>query len=80
MLLFAAIALLCLNINSVTAIRCDRSPEGFSANKSPADGRFRLKITGNPERYAPGEVYTCKHLVKKKIYTRTKCLISINRC
>lgn len=63
MLLFAAIALLCLNVNSVTAIRCDRSPEGFSANKSPADGRFRLKITGNPERYAPGEVYTCKQTV-----------------
>ncbi|XP_063703310.1 spondin-1 [Culicoides brevitarsis] len=45
-------------LQNTTAIRCDRSPEGFSASKSPADGRFRLKITGNPERYAPGEVYT----------------------
>uniref|UniRef100_A0A336LL51 Spondin-1 n=1 Tax=Culicoides sonorensis TaxID=179676 RepID=A0A336LL51_CULSO len=45
-------------INSNIAIRCDRNPEGFTANKSPADGRFRLKISGNPERYTPGETYT----------------------
>lgn len=62
LLLVAATGVIFFKINIVTAIRCDRSPEGFSANKSPADGRFRLKITGNPERYAPGEVYTCKYI------------------
>lgn len=53
-----ALFLSLIHISVVAAIRCDRNPEGFSTNKSPADGRFRLKITGNPERYAPGEVYT----------------------
>lgn len=61
LLLVAATGVIFFKINTVTAIKCDRSPEGFSANKSPADGRFRLKITGNPERYAPGEVYTSKY-------------------
>ena len=43
------------------ALRCDRSPEGSGANKSPADGRFRLRISGNPEKYVPGESYTCEY-------------------
>lgn len=60
LLLLAVAAVIFMEISVVTAIRCDRNPEGFSANKSPADGRFRLKITGNPEKYAPGEVYTSK--------------------
>ncbi|GAB0098587.1 F-spondin [Sergentomyia squamirostris] len=38
--------------------KCDRVPEGSGANKSPADGRFRIKIAGNPDRYTPGEMYT----------------------
>ncbi|XP_059608919.1 spondin-1-like [Phlebotomus argentipes] len=38
--------------------KCDRIPEGSGANKSPADGRFRIRIQGNPERYTPGELYT----------------------
>ncbi|XP_055693331.1 spondin-1 [Lutzomyia longipalpis] len=38
--------------------RCDRVPEGSGASKSPADGRYRIKISGNPERYTPGEMYT----------------------
>ncbi|XP_055530253.1 spondin-1 [Wyeomyia smithii] len=40
------------------AIRCDRTPEGAGASKSPADGRFRLRISGNPEKYVPGASYT----------------------
>ncbi|XP_053683721.1 spondin-1-like [Sabethes cyaneus] len=40
------------------AVRCDRTPEGAGASKSPADGRFRLRISGNPEKYVPGESYT----------------------
>lgn len=38
--------------------KCDRVPEGSGAAKSPADGRFRIRIQGNPERYTPGEIYT----------------------
>ncbi|KFB49774.1 f-spondin [Anopheles sinensis] len=40
------------------AVRCDRSPEGSGANKSPADGRFRLRISGNADKYVPGGSYT----------------------
>lgn len=43
---------------SVVALRCDRTPEGSGASKSPADGRFRLRISGNPDKYVPGETYT----------------------
>lgn len=60
LVLIVVITVIFLEVNIVAAIRCDRNPEGFSANKSPADGRFRLKITGNPEKYAPGETYTSK--------------------
>jgi hypothetical protein len=42
----------------VAAARCDREPEGRMAAKSPADGRFRIKVSGNPDKYVPGEVYT----------------------
>uniref|UniRef100_A0A6B2EI24 Spondin-1 n=1 Tax=Phlebotomus kandelakii TaxID=1109342 RepID=A0A6B2EI24_9DIPT len=38
--------------------KCERAPEGSGAVKSPADGRFRIRIAGNPERYTPGEMYT----------------------
>ena len=44
----------------VDGLRCDRAPEGSSANKSPPDGRFRLRILGDPDRYIPGENYTSK--------------------
>lgn len=50
--------LICLNLKYAFTIKCDRTPEGFSANKSPSDGRYLLKIVGNPERYDPGETYT----------------------
>lgn len=43
------------------AVRCDRTPEGTGASKSPADGRFRLRISGNPEKYVPGESYTSEY-------------------
>lgn len=49
-------------VNYSLALKCDRVPEGAGANKSPADGRFRIRITGNPERYIPGEVYTSKRI------------------
>lgn len=40
-----------------SATKCDRTPEGSSAAKSPPDGRYRLKIFNDPVRYIPGEVY-----------------------
>lgn len=43
-----------------TATRCDRTPEGIAASRSPADGRFKLRILGDPDRYIPEENYTSK--------------------
>lgn len=42
------------------ALKCDRIPEGTAAIRSPADGRFKLRILGEPDRYIPGENYTSK--------------------
>lgn len=44
------------------ALKCDRTPEGAGATKSPADGRFRIRIQGNIERYNPSEVYNSECL------------------
>ncbi|CRL03830.1 CLUMA_CG016442, isoform A [Clunio marinus] len=40
-----------------SGLRCDRTPEASSAQKSPPDGRFRLMIANDPQRYLPGETY-----------------------
>lgn len=63
-LLFGLLILLLLpdGENFAEALRCDRTPEGSVASKSPADGRFRIRISGNPEKYVPGESYTSKYL------------------
>lgn len=41
----------------VIASKCDRTPEGSSAAKSPPDGRYKLRIFNDPVRYIPGETY-----------------------
>lgn len=43
--------------------KCDRVPENSTVNKSPADGRYKLRILGDPERYIPGENYTSKFVI-----------------
>lgn len=40
------------------ATKCDRTPEGVSTSQSSADGRFKLRILGDPHTYVPGENYT----------------------
>lgn len=39
--------------------------------KTKADHRFRIKISGNPDKYVPGEVYTSKRfcMVSEKIWS-----------
>jgi hypothetical protein len=32
--------------------------------KTKADHRFKIKISGNPDKYVPGEVYTGKRFVQ----------------
>lgn len=43
---------------SFCAFRCDREPEGHMPPKSEADYRFKIHISGNPDKYEPGEIYT----------------------
>jgi hypothetical protein len=38
--------------------KCERTPVASSAAKSPSDGRFRLSIKSDPDRYVPLEPYT----------------------
>lgn len=49
-----------IEIKVTNASKCDRTPEGTSAVRSPSDGRFKLRILGEPDRYIPGENYTSK--------------------
>lgn len=37
-------------------------------NKTAGDNGFKIKITGNPEKYTPGELYTGKFLRKQKTF------------
>jgi hypothetical protein len=39
-------------------VRCNREPLGVTSKKTPGDNGFKIKISGNPEKYTPGEVYT----------------------
>ncbi|GBM29065.1 hypothetical protein AVEN_233237-1 [Araneus ventricosus] len=38
--------------------RCRRAPSGVTAPKQPGDNGFFIKISGYPEKYVPGELYT----------------------
>lgn len=40
--------------------RCSRIPEGYGATKTPADGRFHIRILENTNKYVPGKTYTSK--------------------
>lgn len=45
----------------VTAQKCSRTPEGHGALKTPADGRFHVRIAENTARYTPGLKYTSSY-------------------
>ena len=45
-----------------TTKACVREPkeEHSTALRSPGDNGFRIQVSGEPERYVPGSVYTCE--------------------
>lgn len=46
------------NINQ-GPIACNREMSNMTAkHRTPGDNGFKIKITGNPEKYTPGELYT----------------------
>lgn len=54
-----------ISLSLVYATKCDRSPEGVTTSQSPADGRFKLRILGDPHSYVPGENYTSEFLLSR---------------
>lgn len=55
-------------------LRCDRTPDGVTGPPTPADGKFILEISGNPETYVPGEQYTSK---RKILMLLLVCLVKL---
>lgn len=53
------------DLSSSNPSKCARIPDGTGSNKSPPDGRFRLRIINDPIRYIPGETYKSKHTVNR---------------
>lgn len=45
----------------VWASRCSRIPEGYGATKTPADGRYHIRIAENADKYVPGKTYTSSY-------------------
>lgn len=51
-----------LHFHLVSSSKCDKIPSENGANKSLADGRYKLRILGDPEQgYVPHENYTSKY-------------------
>lgn len=42
--------------------QCSREPMNTNSAKTPGNNGFKIKISGNPEKYVPGEMYTGKRL------------------
>ncbi|XP_050689773.1 spondin-1-like isoform X2 [Eriocheir sinensis] len=45
----------CVNAQAAS---CNRAPLGTQAPRTPGSNNFTIKISGNPQKYVPGEVYT----------------------
>ncbi|XP_037024402.1 spondin-1-like isoform X1 [Bradysia coprophila] len=54
------ILLLNTNVDLINSSKCNRTPEGHGALKTPADGRFHIRILENTDKYTPGKTYTIK--------------------
>ena len=37
---------------------CNREPQGVTAPQTKGNNGFKIKLSGNPEKYVPGEMYT----------------------
>jgi hypothetical protein len=42
------------------SIYCNREIPGVTSRRIQGDNGFKIKISGNPEKYTPGELYTGK--------------------
>lgn len=56
--IYSVWCLLLSYISFVYTLKCSRMPTGPGAYKTPADGRYHIRITGNPSSYTPSKNYT----------------------
>lgn len=61
LVLLVLIGIVLTATQSVGGLKCNRVPDGSTAIKSPADGRFVIRIVGNPQRYNPGDSYNSEY-------------------
>lgn len=64
--LFVYLTILLSYVGYVFASPCYRVPQGTGAGKSEATGNFRIRISGDPDKYRPGRQYTGKWLSMKE--------------
>jgi hypothetical protein len=69
-----------LCLSTANPAKCSRMPEGTSSNKSPPDGRFRLRIINDPIRFIPGESYNSKstHSCRYLIFIIIIIIVTVN--
>ncbi|CAG7729287.1 unnamed protein product [Allacma fusca] len=56
----AALVLFTCNLAPTHGLWCDRTPVGITVPKTPGDNDFKIIISGDPDRYIPGAVYTVR--------------------
>lgn len=57
--IYVTLVVACLvKMTESTVASCDRSPPDKRSPKTPGDNGFRIRISGNPDKYVPGEIYT----------------------
>ena len=49
-----------LTFSTNEATKCKREPPLTNVPKTSGDNGFKIVISGNPEKYVPGELYTGK--------------------
>ncbi|XP_065568346.1 spondin-1-like isoform X2 [Artemia franciscana] len=52
------VIIIALALRCIEASRCNREPDGRFGQKVHGDNGFRIKVSGSPDKYVPGEVYT----------------------
>ena len=67
LVLLVLIGTVLIATQSVGGLKCNRVPDGSTAIKSPADGRFLIRIIGNPVKYTPGESYNSEYFELKNL-------------
>lgn len=77
LVMLVLIGIVLIATQSVGGLKCDRQPEGSTAPKTAADGRFRVSVVGNPQKYVPGDSYNSEYF--KTFHMNLDFSMNINR-